>query len=71
MSLSLVRFWGWTENAAEVEKDKAEMAQRIKDGQALYGDSLMPEHVQQASASNTRQAQLKFGKFVLLGEGCE
>ncbi|KAG0175485.1 hypothetical protein DFQ28_000093 [Apophysomyces sp. BC1034] len=58
---SSLRFWGWTENAAEVEKDKAELSQRFKDGKALYGDSMMPEHVQQASASNSRQAQLKFG----------
>ncbi|KAF7726490.1 hypothetical protein EC973_008725 [Apophysomyces ossiformis] len=57
---SSLRFWGWTENSIEVEKDKAEMALRIKDHQALYGDSLMPDHVQQASASNSRQAQLKF-----------
>ncbi|KAI8371689.1 NADH-ubiquinone oxidoreductase complex I, 21 kDa subunit-domain-containing protein [Radiomyces spectabilis] len=57
---SSFRFYGWEENAAEVEKDKAEMSQRLKEGKSLYGDSLMPEHTLNDSARNSRFAQLKF-----------
>lgn len=58
---SSLRFWGWTENAAEVAKDQAELSQLAKEGKALYGESYMPEHVQDASARNSRYSQLKFG----------
>jgi len=58
----LVRFWGWTENEREVVKDKQEMEQRLKDGKPLYGDSMMPQHIQDESARNSRFAQLKFSK---------
>ncbi|KAG1109622.1 hypothetical protein G6F42_015598 [Rhizopus arrhizus] len=58
---SSLRFWGWTENSAEVAKDQAELSQLAKEGKALYGDSYMPEHVQAASARNSRYSQLKFG----------
>ncbi|CAO3691268.1 hypothetical protein G6F70_004074 [Rhizopus microsporus] len=58
---SSFRFWGWTENAAEIAKDKAEMAQRLKEGKALYGDSYMPEYIQDTSARTSRYSQLKFG----------
>jgi hypothetical protein len=58
----IVRFWGWTENAQEVAKDQQEMQQRVKEGKAIYGDSMMPEHVQNESARNSRFAQLKFSK---------
>ncbi|KAI8068241.1 NADH-ubiquinone oxidoreductase complex I, 21 kDa subunit-domain-containing protein [Gongronella butleri] len=57
---SSLRFWGWTENEREVVKDKQEMEQRLKDGKPLYGDSMMPQHVQDESARNSRFAQLKF-----------
>jgi hypothetical protein len=57
-----VRFWGWTENAQEVAKDQQEMQQRLKEGKSLYGDSMMPEHVQNESSRNSRFAQLKFSK---------
>jgi hypothetical protein len=39
------------------------LSQLAKEGKALYGDSYMPEHVQDASARNSRYAQLKFCKF--------
>ncbi|KAF1801795.1 NADH-ubiquinone oxidoreductase subunit [Mucor lusitanicus] len=58
---SSLRFWGWTENSAEVAKDQAELSQLAKEGKALYGESYMPEHVQDASARNSRYSQLKFG----------
>ncbi|KAI9302397.1 NADH-ubiquinone oxidoreductase complex I, 21 kDa subunit-domain-containing protein [Cunninghamella echinulata] len=57
---SSLRFWGWTENAQEVAKDQQEMKQRLQEGKSLYGDSLMPEHVQNESSRNSRFAQLKF-----------
>jgi hypothetical protein len=60
-----VRFWGWTENAQEVAKDQQEMQQRLKEGKPLYGDSMMPEHVQNESSRNSRFAQLKFSKWCL------
>lgn len=60
---SLVRFWGWTENAAEVAKDQQEMSQRLAEGKPLYGESHMPQHVQDHSARNSRFAQLKFSKY--------
>jgi hypothetical protein len=64
---TIVRFWGWTENAAEVAKDHAELSQLAKEGKPLYGESYMPENVQDASARNSRFSQLKFCKsfFVL------
>ncbi|KAI8885993.1 hypothetical protein K501DRAFT_284013 [Backusella circina FSU 941] len=57
---SSFRFWGWSENAAEVSKDQAELSQLAKEGKPLYGESYMPEHVQDAAARNSRYAQLKF-----------
>ncbi|KAI7872805.1 NADH-ubiquinone oxidoreductase complex I, 21 kDa subunit-domain-containing protein [Spinellus fusiger] len=58
---SSMRFWGWTENAAEVEKDFAEMTQRVREGKSLYGDTNMPVNVADESSRNSRFAQLKFG----------
>lgn len=60
----LVRFWGWSENATEVAKDQVELSQLAKEGKALYGESYMPEYVQEASSRNSRFAQLKFCKDI-------
>ncbi|KAI9027310.1 NADH-ubiquinone oxidoreductase complex I, 21 kDa subunit-domain-containing protein [Phycomyces nitens] len=60
---SSLRFWGWTENAAEVKKDHAELSQRFKEGKPLYGESSMPPHVANESSRNSRFAQLKFSVF--------
>lgn len=60
----LVRFWGWTENEVEVAKDKAELSQLAKEGKPLYGESYMPEHIQDNSARVSRFSQLKFGKKI-------
>ncbi|RUS14920.1 NADH-ubiquinone oxidoreductase complex I, 21 kDa subunit-domain-containing protein [Endogone sp. FLAS-F59071] len=57
---SSLRFWGCTENAAEVEKDYAEMTQRIKEGKPLYGESQMSPYLQGVAARNSRYGQLKF-----------
>ncbi|KAI8970086.1 NADH-ubiquinone oxidoreductase complex I, 21 kDa subunit-domain-containing protein [Mycotypha africana] len=58
---SSLRFWGWKENAVEVEKDKAEMSQLIAEGKRIYGESYMPEHIQDTAARVSRFSQLKFG----------
>ncbi|KAG0749545.1 hypothetical protein G6F57_002075 [Rhizopus arrhizus] len=58
---SSMRFWGWTENEVEVAKDKAELSQLAKEGKPLYGESYMPEHIQDNSARVSRFSQLKFG----------
>ncbi|KAI8371910.1 NADH-ubiquinone oxidoreductase complex I, 21 kDa subunit-domain-containing protein [Blakeslea trispora] len=60
---SSLRFWGWSENASEVAKDQAELSQLAKEGKALYGESYMPEYVQDVSARNSRFAQLKFAAY--------
>ncbi|KAI8983013.1 NADH-ubiquinone oxidoreductase complex I, 21 kDa subunit-domain-containing protein [Pilobolus umbonatus] len=57
---SSLRFWGWTENAAEVAKDQAELSQLAKEGKPLYGESYMPGYIQDVSARTSRFAQLKF-----------
>lgn len=56
----IVRFWGWTENKAEEERDFAELSQRARDGLPLYGESLQPEWVQGAAYRNSAFSQLKF-----------
>lgn len=40
------------------------MKQLIKEGKPLYGESSMPEHIQEMSARNSRFAQLKFSKSI-------
>ncbi|ORX46508.1 hypothetical protein DM01DRAFT_1339510 [Hesseltinella vesiculosa] len=60
---SSLRFWGWTENDREVAKDMEEMQQLIKEGKPLYGESMMPKHIQDESARNSRFAQLKFSAY--------
>ncbi|CAO3665256.1 unnamed protein product [Umbelopsis vinacea] len=57
---SSLRFWGWEENAAEVEKDKTEMQQRIAEGKPLYGETQLSPYLQSVAAGNSRNAQLKF-----------
>lgn len=41
------------------------MKQLIKEGKPLYGESSMPEHIQEMSARNSRFAQLKFSKSLV------
>ncbi|ETW79129.1 hypothetical protein HETIRDRAFT_323092 [Heterobasidion irregulare TC 32-1] len=60
---SSFRFWGWTENKAEEERDFAELSQRARDGLPLYGESLQPEWVQGAAYRNSAFSQLKFQSF--------
>ncbi|EJU03530.1 hypothetical protein DACRYDRAFT_21086 [Dacryopinax primogenitus] len=53
------RFWGWTENMREVQKDWTEMTQRVKEGKSLYGYTDMSDFMQGVSARNSRYSQLK------------
>ncbi|KAG6910207.1 hypothetical protein DXG01_012342 [Tephrocybe rancida] len=58
--LHAARFWGWSENKREEEKDLAELTQRASEGKSLYGDSPQPQWVQEAAARNSQFSQLKF-----------
>ena len=59
----LVRFWGWSENKREEEKDFAELSLRAKEGKALYGESDQPEWVQGSAFRNSVWTQLKFSAY--------
>lgn len=60
---NLVRFWGWRENAAEVQKDQAELSQRAKEGKPLYGESQLDPYLQGVAARNSTWSQLKLHAF--------
>ncbi|KZS94607.1 hypothetical protein SISNIDRAFT_453554 [Sistotremastrum niveocremeum HHB9708] len=58
---SSLRFWGWTENKREYDRDLAELTQRAKEGKPLYGESNDPAFVQAAAHRNSLFSQIKFG----------
>ncbi|OWZ77239.1 hypothetical protein C365_04498 [Cryptococcus neoformans Bt85] len=60
---STFRFWGWRENAAEVQKDQAELSQRAKEGKPLYGESQLDPYLQGVAARNSTWSQLKLHAF--------
>jgi hypothetical protein len=60
MSAMSVRFWGWSENKHEEERDFAELSQLAREGKPLYGESHQPLWVQSAAYSNSAFSQLKF-----------
>ncbi|TFY82051.1 hypothetical protein EWM64_g1960 [Hericium alpestre] len=60
---SSFRFWGWTENKAEEEKDFKELSERARQGLPLYGESDQPLWVQGAAYRNSAFSQLKFQTF--------
>ncbi|TCD67586.1 hypothetical protein EIP91_012216 [Steccherinum ochraceum] len=60
---SSLRFWGWTENKREEERDRVEMKDRIARGLPLYGTSDQPEWVQGVAYRNSAFSQLKFHAF--------
>lgn len=63
-TLSLpVRFWGWSENKREEERDFKELSARARQGLPLYGESPQPEWVQASAYRNSVFSQLKFGVF--------
>lgn len=53
---------GWKENAAEVEKDFKELSQRAKEGKPLYGESMLPQYIQDSLARYSKNAALVFGE---------
>jgi hypothetical protein len=55
-----VRFWGWSENKREEERDFEELSQRAREGKPLYGESHQPEWVQGAAHRNSAWSALKF-----------
>ncbi|KAL1935975.1 hypothetical protein VTP01DRAFT_109 [Rhizomucor pusillus] len=57
---SSLRFMGWKENAAEVEKDFKELSQRAKEGKPLYGESMLPQYIQDSLARYSKNAALVF-----------
>lgn len=52
----LVRFYGWTENAREVELDMKEMVSKVKKGEPLYGTSSTSPYIQGVASRNSRYA---------------
>ena len=59
-----VRFWGWSENKREEERDFVELSQLAREGKPLYGESHQPLWVQSAAYSNSAFSQLKFSKYL-------
>ena len=54
------RFWGWTENAREVQMDMEEMTARLRAGLPLYGRTSLDMYNQHVAATQSRFAQIKF-----------
>jgi hypothetical protein len=52
------RFYGFTENAREVEMDTREMVDKVKKGEPLYGKSQMSSYLQGMAARNSRYSEL-------------
>ncbi|KAA8902482.1 NADH-ubiquinone oxidoreductase complex I, 21 kDa subunit-domain-containing protein [Sphaerosporella brunnea] len=55
---SSLRFWGWEENAREVEMDMREMVAKVKAKQPLYGESALTPYMQGVAARNSRYSQI-------------
>lgn len=53
-----VRFYGFTENAREVEMDMREMVDKVKRGEPLYGVSQLSPHLQGVAARQSRFSSL-------------
>ncbi|KKY17572.1 putative nadh-ubiquinone oxidoreductase 21 kda subunit [Phaeomoniella chlamydospora] len=51
---SSLRFYGWEENAREVEMDMKEMVAKVKKGEPLYGHSRLSPYMQGVAARNSR-----------------
>ncbi|KAI0653406.1 NADH-ubiquinone oxidoreductase complex I, 21 kDa subunit-domain-containing protein [Cubamyces menziesii] len=63
---SSFRFWGWSENKREEEKDLAELTDRARRGLPLYGESDQPAWVQTAAYHNSAFSQLKLHIFPMV-----
>ena len=56
--LFAVRFYGFTENAREVEMDMREMVDRVKRGESLYGESRLTPYMQGVAARQSRYSAM-------------
>lgn len=56
--LDTERFYGFTENAREVDMDMKEMVQKVKAGESLYGTSKVSPYLQGVAARNSRFSEL-------------
>jgi hypothetical protein len=61
LSASTVRFYGYTENAREVQMDMREMTDRVKAGLPLYGESRLTPNMQGVAARQSRYSALFMG----------
>lgn len=53
-SRSINRFYGFSENRREVDKDMQEMVGRVKKGEPIYGKSTLTEYMQGAASRQSR-----------------
>jgi hypothetical protein len=49
-----VRFYGWRENAREIDMDMREMVDKVKKGEPLYGTSTLTPYMQGVASRNSR-----------------
>lgn len=57
------RFWGWTENEREQQKDLAELSARAREGKPIYGESELSPYMQGVAARNSTFSGLAAGLF--------
>lgn len=57
---SCLRFYGYTENKREEERDMREMVAKVKKGEPLYGHSTLSPYMQGVAARNSRYSSLLF-----------
>lgn len=50
----VVRFYGFSENAREIDLDMREMVGKVKRGEPLYGESTLTPHLQGVAARQSR-----------------
>lgn len=55
---STKRFWGWTENLAELAKYKSEVKQSLLKGESPYGTSTLSPWLQDIANRNSQNSQL-------------
>ncbi|KAJ4298389.1 hypothetical protein N0V88_003419 [Collariella sp. IMI 366227] len=58
---SILRFYGMSENAREIEMDMREMVDKVKAGEPLYGESKLTPAMQGVAARQSRYSALFFG----------
>ncbi|KAK0634018.1 NADH-ubiquinone oxidoreductase complex I, 21 kDa subunit-domain-containing protein [Immersiella caudata] len=57
---SILRFYGMSENAREIQMDMREMVDRVKGGKTLYGESQLTPAMQGVAARQSRYSALFF-----------